>query len=150
MHRLEEPGPSAERRRWQQAERAGQHRRFIAENVAEHVLGQDDVERRRIRDQPHRSGIDVAVLEPHLGIVARDPRHGFAPQLRDFQHVRLVDGRDETSPASRRGEGHARDPLDLRRRVYERVDRPRALTTARLPVIQAAGQLTHDEHVDAA
>ena len=51
------PGPSlAEARRGQHPERAGEHRRLVAEDVAEHVLGHDHVEagRRRRRAASRR------------------------------------------------------------------------------------------------
>ena len=48
VHRLEQPGPVAERGRGQQAQRARQHRRLVAQDVAEQVLGEQHVERRRI------------------------------------------------------------------------------------------------------
>ena len=43
--------PLAERRRRQHAERAGQHARLVRQDVAEQVLGDEDVERRRPRDE---------------------------------------------------------------------------------------------------
>src|SRR5436309_1183590 len=79
LHGLEETRSRPERRRRQEAERAREDSGLIAEDVAEHVLRQHDVERRRIGDQPHGGGIDVAVLEPYLGVVARDPRDRLAP-----------------------------------------------------------------------
>ena len=42
--RLVERRPVAQRRRGEHAERPGEHRGLVGEDVAEHVLGQDDVE----------------------------------------------------------------------------------------------------------
>ena len=149
MHRLEQTGSGAERGRWQQAERAGEDRRFVAENVAEHVFGQHHVERCRISNQSHGGRIDVAVLEPHVGVIARELRDGFAPQLRDLEHIRLVYGRDEPPPASSGLERHACDALDLGRRVRQRVDRAHLFAPARLTVVETTGQLAHDQQIDA-
>ena len=57
------PEPSPERGARQHAQRAGEHRRLVAEDVAEHVLGQDHVELRGSRHQLHRGVVDQHVLE---------------------------------------------------------------------------------------
>ena len=58
------PGPPcAEAGGREQPDRAGDHRRLVGEDVAEHVLGQQDVEVRRARDQLHGGVVDQHVLE---------------------------------------------------------------------------------------
>ena len=56
-------------------ERAGEHRRLVGEDVAEHVLGDDHLEVARRGDQLHRGGVDEQVLELDvrelLGVDAR-------------------------------------------------------------------------------
>ncbi len=78
------------RSRGQEAERAGEDAGFIAQDVAEQILGEQHVERRRIRDQAHGGEVDVQVLQGHVGILPADPAHGVAPELGDLQHVGLV------------------------------------------------------------
>ncbi len=53
----------ADGRRRQHADRSGERGRLIAQDVAEQVLGQDDVEVRGLDGQPHRARVDVHVLE---------------------------------------------------------------------------------------
>jgi hypothetical protein len=53
----------AERRAREQADRAGEHRRLVAEDVPEHVLGKDHLEVTRRRDELHRRVVDEHVLE---------------------------------------------------------------------------------------
>ena len=78
MYRLVQPDPrarrlaSAERRRGQHADRSGQHGALIAEDVAEHVLRQYDVEAARIQDQLHRAVIDQQMIQRHIRIFGSD------------------------------------------------------------------------------
>ena len=71
-------GPEAGRRK--QADRARNHRCLVGEDVAEHVLGQQDVELRGTRDQLHGGVVDERVLEAHAGVVGRDALDRLAPQ----------------------------------------------------------------------
>ena len=61
-----------ERRRGQHPEDPGQHRRLVGEDVAEEVLGDDDVEVGRSADQQHRARV-------HELMVERDVRVRLAP-----------------------------------------------------------------------
>ena len=66
------PGPPSPRLAdGQHPERAGDHRRLVAEDVAEHVLGDDHVEPRRSGDELHRGVVDQQVVELDVGVVAR-------------------------------------------------------------------------------
>src|ERR1044071_3214557 len=47
----------------QQADAAREHRRLVAEDVAEHVLGEDHVEMAGIGDELHRGVVDEHVLQ---------------------------------------------------------------------------------------
>ena len=75
------PGPVADRGRGQEPERAGQHRRLVAQDVAEEVLGEQHVDRGGVGHQAHGRVVDVQVLEPHVGIVERHPGHRLPPEL---------------------------------------------------------------------
>ena len=58
------PGPTPPKDGGRQhAQRAGEHRRLVGQDVAEHVLGDDHLEVARGGDQPHRGGVDEQVLE---------------------------------------------------------------------------------------
>ena len=88
----------AEARRRQQSERAGEHGRLVTEDVAEEVLGDHDVDRRRLAHHAHREGVDELVRERHRRILGRESGHHLAPELAGDEHVRLVDG-DELAAA---------------------------------------------------
>ena len=99
----------AEARRGQHPERAGEHRRLVAEDVAEHVLGQDHVEARRLRDELHRRVVDEQVVELDVGELGRDALDGLAPQARRLEHVGLVHRR-HAGLARRRAPARSRTP----------------------------------------
>ena len=151
MDRLEQARAVAERGRGQEAKRAHEDRGLVAQDVPEHVLGEEHVEGPRVGDQTHSGGIDVQVVEPDIGVVPAHARDRLAPQLGHLEHVRLVDRGDVPPPLPRRLEGHPRDPLNLDHRVAQRVDGrgSAVLPAARLAVVQAARELPHDEYVHA-
>ena len=115
----------------------------------EQVLGQDDVEPRRVRDERHRARVDVHVLDGDVRIVLRHIIHDRAPQLRRLQHVGLVDGGQVLPSLARGVEGHARDPIDLANRVPHRIECLAGLSIdlARLAEVEPAGQLPHDQQI---
>ncbi len=81
MDGLEDSGaalPQARRR--QHAERAGEHRGFVGEDVAEHVLGDDHVEAARAGDELHRGVVDEHVVEGDVGVVGVDLGDDLAPE----------------------------------------------------------------------
>ena len=131
----------------------GEHGRLVGEDVAEHVLGHDDVERARRRDEAHRARIDELVLEAHARLLRRHLDGDLAPQARRLEHVRLVDRRQQLASAQRETEREAHDAAHLLVGVLERVDRARAiahlLSQARLAEVEAARELAHEEDVDA-
>ena len=78
-----------------EAEPADQPRRQIAQDVAEQVGRDDDVEARRIAHQLHGAVVDDDVVELDVGVALRD----LAPDLQEqprghLEDVRLVDERD--------------------------------------------------------
>ncbi len=77
----------------QHADGARQHRALVAQDVAEHVLGQHDVEAARVEDQLHRAVVHQEVVERHVGVSGRDFDDHAAPELRVLEHVRLVHAR---------------------------------------------------------
>ena len=146
-------GPALpERRGRQDAEAPGEDRRLVGQDVAEQVLGDDDVEVGRPADEQHRARVDELVVEPHVRVLDRDLVRHPAPQPRGREHVGLVDRGDDAAPAARQLEREADDPGDLVFGVGQRVERgPGARLGRRLgPVaeVDPAGQLADDDHVD--
>jgi hypothetical protein len=72
----------------------GNHCRFVGQDVAEDVAGDDHVERRRRRYELRCRIIDVQVRQLDIGIFGADPDHRVAPELRRLEHVGLVDAAD--------------------------------------------------------
>ena len=136
----------AERCARQHADRPGEHRRLVAEDVAEHVLGQDHLEVAGRRDQLHRGVVDEQVLELDIReLVAVNLAHDLAPEPAGLEHVGLVDARD---PGFRRVERDASDPLDLHAGV-DAVVRSAVGRAGLLAEVDAAGELAHDHQVGA-
>src|SRR5690606_27783382 len=91
------------------------------------------------------------MLDAHRRVPRRDLVDDLAPQPAARHDVRLVDARQPAAPALGEGEAELDDALDLRTRVAQGVDRalgavPR-LASLRLPEVEAAGQLAHDEQI---
>ena len=142
----------AERGAGQHAHRAGQHGGFVGEDVAEHVLGDDDVKRGGVADQVHGAGVDEAVFEGDVGVIGREFFGDFAPHAGGVEDVGLVDGGEQAAAGAGGLEAEADDPLDLLLAVGERVHRvalsvlpPAAL---RLAEVDAAGEFAQHDHVD--
>ena len=89
----------------------------VREDVAEHVLGDDDVDALGRGHDLHREAVDERVPHLDVRVLRCDLVDDAAPQPRRVEHVRLVD-RDERA-AARGGELEAapHDALDLRRVV---------------------------------
>ncbi len=139
-----------ERGRGQQAERTGQHRCFVRQNVAEHVLGEDHVEARRLADQVHCCRVDQHVLE--LDVRELCAQYSFdrcAPQARSLQHIRLVDGHDALATPLREPARDTRDTSDFLDAIRAQVARE-ILGATLLAEVDAAGQFADDHDVGAA
>ena len=143
----------AKRRGRQDAETPGQDSRFVGQDVAEQVLRDDDVEVGRAADEQHRARIDQLVVEHDVGVLGRDLIGHGSPQARGGQHVRLVNLGHLAAPGPREIERQTHDPGDLALVVGKRVEGgPLARRAGRLATIaevDPAGQLAHDDHVDA-
>ena len=79
-------------------ERTGKHRRLVAQDVAEHVGGDDHVELAGVADELHRAVVDVHVLEIHVRIIAPHLGDHIPPEFRGLEDVGLVHG--EQLPAT--------------------------------------------------
>ena len=85
-------------------ERAGQDGRLVRQDVAEQVLGDEDVEGGRPLHELHRAGVDEAVLELDVRELAADLVGDPPPEPRGGQDVGLVDAGDAVAA----GRGRAR------------------------------------------
>ena len=94
-----------QRGRRQHADRAGQHRGGVGQDVAEHVAGDDDVELLRRAHQLHRGVVDVHVLELDVRVFLVHVGDDVAPELEGFQHVGLVDAGHALAALARGLEG---------------------------------------------
>ena len=92
--------------------------------------------------------------ERDVRILRREGLHRLAPEDAGFKHIGLVDQRDLFAPQLRGLEGDMGHPLDLARFIDHRVDGPFAELEGEgvlgLAEVEAAGQLAHDEDVEAA
>ncbi len=131
VHRLEDAGACvAERRRRGEPEPAGDGCGDVGEDVAEHVLGHDDVERVGWADELHRDAVDERVPQLDVGVVGGELGDDPPPEARGVEHVRLVDRDEEATARPRELEGAARDALDLGR-VYSQVSK--TVPSSRVP-----------------
>ena len=72
---------TAQRGGRQEANRAGEHRGFVGEDVAEEVASHDDVKLARVAHELHRRVIDQQMGQRNVGVVGGDGFDGFPPQL---------------------------------------------------------------------
>ena len=130
--------------------------REVGEDVAEQVVGDDDVEAGRIGDQEDRGRVDVQVVDGDVGELGRHGVDGAGPEVAGVhQDVVLVHQRQL---AARTGlgprEGVADDALDAERGVdadlgghlLRRADADRAAVADVRPL----GALADDHEVDVA
>ncbi len=132
----------------QHADRAGEHRRLVAEDVAEHVLGEDHVEVARARRR--------AASRRCRRAGARARRSGTPrawTRMTTSRHRRLVSSTLALSTLVTReraaSEGDAGDPLDLGRACRRRRRRRGRRCASFVAEVDAAGELAHDEQVGA-
>ncbi len=92
------------------------------------------------------------MLERHVGEVGLHLSRDLAPHARGLDHVGLVHRGQLLGAAASQIEGQTHDALDLEIHVFEGVEHTQAalgLLAALLAEVQAAGQLTQDQHVAA-
>ena len=157
MHRFVHADFAAKACRRQHADGAGEHRRLVAQNIAEHIGRDDDIELPGIADQLHGAVVDQDMFQLDTGVALLffvNARHHLAPQLGDLEHIGLVDRRHFLAPLERRLKRHMGDAFDLRRRVDFGIDAAlgavgqhrHALGFAK---INPAGELAHHQHIGA-
>src|SRR5271155_2576029 len=113
VHGLEEGGAGTRRvevGRGREADAAGDGAGEVGEDVAEVVVGDDDVVALRLLHQVDAGGIDMVVVPRHVGVVGGHLGDGPVPQVPgEGQDVRLVHEREVVAaPAGQlEGEAHA-------------------------------------------
>ena len=155
MHGFVEAGHagSAERGRWQHADRAGQHRGLVRQDIAEQVACEDDVELLWRAHQFHGAGIGIHVDQVDTAaIFSMGERHFLPPEQAGFHDIRLFDRTDAAGPATGNIERHARDAFDFGVRVDRRIVSATIafiinVDAARLAKIDVARQFANDHQV---
>ena len=112
VHRLEERRPGAGRvevGRGGEADAAADGAGQVGQDVAEEVVGHDDVVALRLLDQVDARGVDVVVVPGDVGELGRDLVDGALPQVAgEGEHVGLVDqGQVAAGSPRRQIEGEA-------------------------------------------
>ena len=133
---------------------AGEHRREVREDVAEHVGGHDHVELLGVAHELHRRVVHVHVAELHVLVLLAHALRHLAPQLAHLEDVGLVHRAHAAGPSARGFERGPADALDLGLGVDERVDSPalaalHGLDAPRGAEVDAPGELAHDEDIEA-
>ena len=145
--------PVADGRGREHAQAAGEHRRLVGQDVAEQVLGDQDVEHCRAADEEHRARVHELMVDVDVGELRADLVDDLAPKPRGGQHVRLVHAGQAAAAALRQLHGEPDDAPDLPLRVPEGVDRDAALRGVallrRAPEVQPGGELADDQEVHA-
>ena len=136
------------------AERAADDSHLVGEDVAEHVLGEEDVELRGLEDELHRGVVDVHHREGDVrggGLEAISD--DLAPEDGGLEDVGLVDEGDVLTTGARGGDGDVGDAFDLRLAVDHGVDGFDVPVSERRgglrSKVEAAGELADADHVDA-
>ncbi len=138
-----------------EAEAAGDLGGLVGQDVAEHVGGDDHVERARVAHQQRRHGVDDTLLVGDVGVVLRHRAHALEKQaVGHAQHVGLVHRRHLAAAAGgeaecRLGDAGGALAADLAHRQGE-VGRRHELAEAvvhRAVGIEPLGVLAHDDEI---
>ena len=139
-----------------QADAAGDGGGEVGEDVAEQVVGDDDVEACRIRHQEDRGGVDVLVVDRDVGELGRDRVERAGPEVRRRGRARWSCGPASASCAAGPGRGRRRRGRRARRRtrveallgrdLVRRADADRAAGAD----VGTLGALADDDEVDLA
>jgi hypothetical protein len=149
---VEAEGAVGQGRAGQESKRADRRGRLVADDVAEEIFAEHDVELLRLADELHRGVVDIHEVERDVGILRREGLDRLAPEDARLEHIRLVDQRDPFAAQLRGLEGDVGDPFDFLRIVDHRVDGALAALDGNgllgLAEIESAGQFAHHQHVE--
>jgi hypothetical protein len=139
----------------QQADAARNHRRLVADDVAEQVAREDNtIKRARVLDHDHGGAVDQLMAQLELReLLGKHLGHDLAPEAARGQHVGLVQAPDLGGRVARERQepGEAGDALNLGARVGLRVEGvPGAVVLGALAKVDAARQLADHDEVGAA
>ncbi len=136
--------------RRQHAERSGNHRSFVGQNVAEKIFRDQYIETARPLNKTHRGIIDEQIVGLHVGVLRGDFLRNLPPQTRGGNHIRLVDDRDFLAPLPGEFIGQVQDTFYLLAGIDARVvGRITVLATAlRAAEIHPAGQFADAHQID--
>ena len=152
VHGLVEVDLAADGGRGQHAERAGDDAGLVGEDVAEEVLGEDDVEVAGDVHEVHRHGVDELVLEGDVGVVGLRLRRRWRARAASTSRT-LALSTEVTFLRRLRGEleGDAGDADDFGLGVAHGVDGLAGLLVPRagLAEVEAAEEFADEEDVDA-
>src|SRR5690606_25078923 len=126
----------------------GNHAGFVAQNVAEHVLAEQDIELPWIPDQLHGGIVHIHMRELYVGILGRDFFNDLPPENARGKDVCLVDTANPLVPQSGGGKRNVSNPLNFRLRVDKCVECFVAFSALRRSKVDATGKLSNDKHVE--
>ncbi len=159
VHRLEharERARAVDVARRGEADAARDRGRQVGDDVAEQVVGDDDVEAGRVGDQEDHGRVDVQVVDGDVRVLGGDAVDGALPEgSGEGQHVGLVHERDALALALRgQVEREPHGALDAVRRVHGHLGRDLVLGAAAedaaVARVRSLGALADDDEVDLA
>src|SRR5207249_9390431 len=81
VNRLEQSDLRANTGRRQHADRPGQHRGFVAQNITEYVVAKHHIELPRVAHELHRRIVDIDVTQLYIPVILVDVGDHATPQL---------------------------------------------------------------------
>ena len=141
-----------QRRRGQHTQRAGQHGGGIGQQVAEQVVGHDNIELLGPAAQLHRAGVGIHVGQLDVGIfLVVNLCHDLPPEHTGFHHIGLFHGTDLVATAAGEFKRRPRDAGNFGFRVALGVDANAFVAfhvdATRFAKVDARGQFAHDHDV---
>ena len=150
---IQAAGTLAQRGGGDHSDGAGDHGSLIRKDVAEHVLGDDDVELSRVLDDLHGAVVHEHLAVLHFRVLSLQAVHDRAPEAAGVQHIGFVHTAELLIALLGRLKADAADPLDLVLGVGHRIDGLLLAICQRLGLVlaevHAADQLPDNEEVDA-
>ena len=149
---VQAPGAIAQRGGRDHADGAGDHGSLIGEDIAEHILSDDDIELRGILYDLHGAVVHKHLAVLHVRVLGLQAVHHTAPQAAGIQHVGLVHTAELFAALLGGLEADAANALDLVLRIGHGVHGLLFAVFQRvglvLAEVHAADQLPHDDKVN--
>ena len=135
---------------------AGDFARFVGQDVAVHIGGDDDIELARVTHQQRRHGVDDALVVGDVGVARSNRTHALEVKaVRYPQHIGFVHGGDFLAPPHGELERGLRDPrralprnLAHRQRQIRRRHEFAGTEMHGAVGIEAFRVLAHDDEID--